>query len=232
MALPYYISPEQFMRDKSDFARKGIAKGKSCVALDYAEGVLFVAENTSSSLYKISEIYDRVAFAAAGNYNEFEALRMHAIRQADMQGYSYSREDVSAGALAKSFAQILGQIFAVELKPYEVEVLIAEVGDESHPNQLFHILYDGSPIDEEHFVAMGGQSEKLKEFLQQNFRAGLPLGDALKLGVRGLTEIPSDEGGERRELPPAHLEVAALDRTRDRRKFRRFSDAEVGALLK
>lgn len=230
MALPYYISPEQFMRDKSDFARKGIAKGKSVVALDYEGGILFVAENTSASLYKISEIYDRVAFAAAGNYNEFEALRMHAIRQADTQGYLYSREDVSAGGLAKSFSQILGQIFAVELKPYEVEILIAEVGENGPPNQLFHILYDGSPIDEEHFVAMGGRSEKLKDFLKQNFQADLPLAEALKLGVRGLIEIPSEEEPGR-ELPPEHLEVAVLDRARDRRKFQRFSDAEVASLL-
>lgn len=230
MALPFYISPEQFVRDKSDFARKNIAKGKPVIAMDYADGILFVAENPSATLYKISEIYDRVGFAAAGNYNEFEALRMHGIRQADLQGYSYSREDVSASGLAKSFSQILGQIFAAELKPYEVEILIAEVGEEGRPNQLFHILYDGSPIDEANFVTMGGQAEKLGKFLKQNFRPGLPLADALKLGFRGLTEA-IEEGQDKRALPPENLEVAVLDRNRERRKFRRLVDEEVTALL-
>lgn len=229
MALPFYISPEQFVRDKSDFARKNIAKGKPVVAMDYVDGILFVAENPSATLYKISEIYDRVAFAAAGNYNEFEALRMHGIRQADMQGYSYSREDVSAGGLAKSFSQILGQIFAAELKPYEVEILIAEVGEGGEqPNHLFHILYDGSPIDETNFVAMGGQAEKLSEFLTQNFQPGLPLGDAMKLGLRALAQAAAEDGKE--TVPPQRLEVAVLDRNRDRRKFHRMTDQEIAAL--
>jgi proteasome alpha subunit len=228
MALPFYISPEQFVRDKSDFARKNIAKGKPVVAMDYVDGILFVAENPSATLYKISEIYDRVAFAAAGNYNEFEALRMHGIRQADMQGYAYSREDVSAGGLAKSFSQILGQIFAAELKPYEVEILIAEVGEGGQPNHLFHILYDGSPIDETNFVAMGGQAEKLTEFLKQNFQTGLSLGDAMKLGLQALAQAVAEDGKE--TVPPERLEVAVLDRNRERRKFQRMTDEAIKAL--
>lgn len=231
MALPFYISPEQMMKDKSEFARKNIAKGRPVVALDYKDGVLFVAENPSASLNKISEIYDRVGFAGVGNYNEFEALRMHGIRTADLQGFSYSREDVSARGLAKSFSQILGQIFAAELKPYEVEILVAEVGEPGQPNQLFHILYDGSPVDETNFVAMGGESEKLKSYLGGAYRPGMDLAEALKLGVGALTESLPAEGESKRDLPPEHLEAAALDRTRDRRKFRRLSDEEVGALL-
>lgn len=231
MALPFYISPEQFVRDKSDFARKNIAKGKPVVAMDYVDGILFAAENPSATLYKISEIYDRVAFAAAGNYNEFEAMRMHGIRQADMQGYSYSREDVSAAGLAKGFSQILGQIFAAELKPYEVEILIAEVGEAGRPNQLFHILYDGSPLDETNFVAMGGRAEKLSEFLRENFAPGLSLADGLKLAIRALGQAGGEDGKER-DLRGEHLEVAVLDRNRDRRKFRRLTDEEVTSLLK
>lgn len=231
MALPFYISPEQLMKDKSEFAQKNIAKGKPVVALTFSDGILLLAENPSASLNKISEIYDRVAFAGVGNYNEFEALRMHGIRTADVQGYSYSREDVSARGLAKAFSQILGQIFAAEWKPYEVEILVAEVGDQDLPNQLFHILYDGSPIDETNFVAMGGLSENLREHLAREFRPGLLLTEALKLGVGALKQAPSGDGKGARDLPPEQLEVAVLDRTRERRKFRRLTDEEVASLL-
>ena len=227
MALPYYVSPEQFMKDKADYARKGISRGKSVIALDYADGILFVAENPSSSLYKVSEIYDRVAFAAVGKFNEFEALRMHGIRQADVKGYSYSRDDVTARDLANSYSQILGQIFTVELKPYEVEILVAQVGEKpDDPNELYHILYDGSVADEEGFVAMGGQAEELNTFLEKSFRPGQPVNEAVKLGVKALIQV------EEREIPPADIEAAALDRSRERRKFRRISDDEVEQILK
>jgi proteasome alpha subunit len=225
MGLPFYVSPEQFMKDKSDYARKGISRGKSVIALDYDGGILFVAENPSATLHKISEIYDRIAFAGVGKFNEFETLRMHGVRQADVRGYSYSREDVSARALANSYSQVLGQIFTAELKPFEVEILVAQVGGQGKPNELFHILYDGSVADEENFVAMGGQSETLTEYLRSNFRAGASLQDALRLGVRALVQ------GEQHQLAPSNLEVAALDRSRERRKFRRLSDTEVAALL-
>ncbi len=225
MALPFYVSPEQFMKDKADYARKGISRGKSVIALDYPDGLLFVAENPSVSLHKIAEIYDRVAFAGVGKFNEFETLRMHGVRQADIRGYSYSREDVSARALANGYSQILGQIFTAELKPYEVEILVAQVGEKSERNEIFHILYDGSVADEESFVAMGGQSEALNEYLRAHFSPGGSLEDALQLGVKALTEV------EKREISPKNLEVAALDRTRDRRKFRRFSDQQLIELL-
>src|SRR6266567_8544377 len=189
MGLPFYVSPEQFMKDKSDYARKGIARGKSVLALDYADGILFLAENTSKSLHKISEIYDRIAFAGVGKFNEFETLRMHGIRQADVRGYSYSREDVSARGVANGFSQVLGQIFTAELKPFEVEVLVAQVGENGSANEMFHILYDGSVADEANFVAMGGQAEALTEYLRRNFKPGATLADALRLGVNALAEV-------------------------------------------
>ncbi len=224
MSLPFYVSPEQFMKDKSDYARKGIKRGKSVMAMDYADGVLFVAENPSSTLHKISEIYDRMAFAGVGKFNEFESLRMHGIRQADVRGYSYSRDDVSARGLANSYSQILGQIFTEAMKPFEVEILVAAVGEEGQPNELYHILYDGSVADETNYVAMGGQSEDLSAYLEKNFRPAQPLNEAVKQGVAALKEV------ENRSLPNGNLEVAVLDRTRERRKFARLTASEVEAM--
>ena len=225
MPMPFYVSPEQFMKDKSDYARKGISRGKSVIALDYADGILFVAENPSATLHKISEIYDRVAFAGVGKFNEFETLRMHGIRQADVRGYSYSREDVSARALANAYSQVLGQIFTAELKPYEVEILVAQVNQPGERNELYHILYDGSLADEEHFVAMGGQAEVLNAHLKERFTEGSTLEEAVRLGVGALV------AGEKREINPDNLEVAVLDRRRQRRKFRRIADREVGEMI-
>lgn len=225
MALPFYVSPEQFMNDKYAYARKGIARGKSVIGVEYADGVLFVAENPSATLHKISEIYDRVAFAGVGKINEFETLRMHGIRQADIRGYSYSREDVSARGLANSYSQILGQIFTEAIKPFEVEILVAAVGQDSSGNELYHILYDGSVSDHDDFVAMGGQAEALTAYLQQNFRPGAPLPEAVKFGAQALN------ASEQREIPPDNLEVAALDRSRERRKFRRVGDRDLAQLL-
>lgn len=225
MSLPYYVAPEQMMKDKSDYARKGISRGKSVIAIEFDDGIAFIAENTSSTLHKISEIYDRMAFAGVGKFNEFEALRMHGIRQADMRGYSYSREDVSARGLANAYSQILGQIFTDAMKPYEVEILVAQVGLEPGENELYHILYDGSVTDEAGFVAMGGQSEDLTTFMQANYSENLSLTDAVKLGIRAMVET------EGRELIPKTLEVAALERNRERRKFRRMTEAELTAVL-
>lgn len=225
MSLPFYVSPEQFMKDKSDYARKGIKRGKSVMALDYADGILFVAENPSSTLHKISEIYDRMAFAGVGKFNEFESLRMHGIRQADVRGYSYSRDDVSARGLANSYSQILGQIFTEAMKPYEVEILVAAVGNEAGDDELYHILYDGSVADETSFVAMGGQSEDLTTYLHKNYQPGLSLADAVKLGVAALKEA------ENRTLPNGNLEVAVLDRNRERRKFARLPAKDLAALV-
>ncbi len=213
------------MKDKSDYARKGIKRGKSVMAMDYADGVLFVAENPSSTLHKISEIYDRMAFAGVGKFNEFESLRMHGIRQADVRGYSYSRDDVSARGLANSYSQILGQIFTEAMKPYEVEILVAAVGEAGEPNELYHILYDGSVADETDWVAMGGQSEELSTYLEKNFKPALALNEAVRLGVASLREV------ENRDLPNGNLEVAVLDRTRERRKFSRLTNKEVAAAI-
>ncbi|MEX2588359.1 MAG: proteasome subunit alpha [Actinomycetota bacterium] len=225
MSLPFYVSPEQFMKDKSDYARKGIKRGKSVVVLDYTDGIAFVAENPSTTLHKISEIYDRMAFAGVGKFNEFESLRMHGIRQADVRGFAYSREDVSARGMANSYSQILGQIFTEAMKPFEVEILVAAIGEGNEPNELYHILYDGSVADEDKYVAMGGQSEELTRYFEKSYRSGMDLVEAVKMGVGSLTEV------ENRQLDQSNLEVAVLDRSRDRRKFARLGSDRVKEIL-
>jgi proteasome alpha subunit len=226
MATPYYVSPEQLMKDKADYARKGIARGKSVLALEYADGILFIAENPSVTLHKISEIYDKIAFAGVGKFNEFEQLRIGGIRLVDLKGCSYSREDVSAKALANAYSQSLGNIFTSEVKPYECEILVAAVGDTPETNELFHILYDGSVTDRQGWVAMGGQSDALGAHLKERFPSKLPsLQEALKLGHDALTTVESTE------ITSDKLETAVLDRTRARRKFRRLSDDEVASAL-
>src|SRR5919106_2196467 len=225
MPLPYYVSPEQLMKDKGDYARKGIARGKSVLALEYKDGIVFIAENPSATLHKISEIYDRIAFAGVGKFNEFEQLRIGGIRIVDVKGYSYSREDVTAKSLANAYSQTLGAIFTSELKPYECEILVASVGETPQDNELFHILFDGSVTDRSGWVAMGGQSEALGTFLQEHYPEGSPdFAAAVKLGHDALEQVES------REMPTKNLEVAVLDRTRGRRKFRRFADTETADL--
>ncbi|MEO7804178.1 MAG: proteasome subunit alpha [Actinomycetota bacterium] len=223
--MPYYVSPEQFMKDKADYARKGIARGKSVIALVYKDGISFIAENPSSTLHKVSEIYDRMSFAGVGKFNEFEALRRHGIRQADIRGYSFSRDDVTGRGLANDYSQILGQIFTEAMKPYEIEILVAQVGADSKTNELFHILYDGSVADEEDFVAMGGQSEQLSTYCREHFKKDMTLAKAVKLGVKALG-IP-----EEREVSEKSLEVAVLDRNLQRRKFRRVTQKELTTIL-
>jgi proteasome alpha subunit len=230
MPMPYYVSPEQLMRDKADYARKGIGRGRSVVALEYADGILFMAENVSATLYKISEIYDRIAFAGVGKFNEFEQLRIGGIRLVDVKGYSYSREDVTAKGLANAYSQTLGNIFTSEVKPYECEVLVGAVGEETSDNELFHILYDGSVTDRTGWVAMGGAADRLGSMLEQRYPDAYPndlpdLGAAVTLGHNALASA------EERELVADGLEVAVLDRSRARRKFRRLSKDEVRALL-
>lgn len=224
MPMPYYVSPEQLMRDKADYARKGIARGKSIIVFEYTDGILFIAENPSVTLHKISEIYDKIAFAGVGKFNEFEQLRVGGIRLVDVKGYSYSREDVTAKGLANAYSQTLGNIFTSEVKPYECEILVAAVGDSTATNELFHILYDGSVTDRQGYLAMGGQAEALGNHLKDKYPAypNVPdLGTALKLGDEALRTV------EQREMPPENLEVAVLDRTRARRKFRRLSNEEL-----
>src|SRR5688572_8103228 len=226
MAMPYYVSPEQMMKDKADYARKGIARGRSVIALEYENGIMFIAENRSATLYKISEIYDRIAFAGVGKFNEFEQLRIGGIRLVDMKGYSYSREDVTAKGLANAYSQSLGNIFTAELKPYECEILVASVGDSTETNELFHILFDGSVTDRQGWVAMGGQAEALGTYLKDKFPKKEPdLKAGLKLGHDALVSV------EGREPTPDGLEVAVLDRTRTRRKFRRLTNEELKGLI-
>ena len=226
MPTPYYVSPEQLMKDKADYARKGIARGKSVMAIEYTDGILFIAENPSATLHKISEIYDRLAFAGVGRFNEFEQLRIGGIRLVDVKGYSYSREDVTAKGLANAYSQSLGNIFTAEVKPYECEILVAAVGDSTETNELFHILYDGSVTDRQGWVAMGGQAEALGTYLKDKFPKKQPdLKAGLKLGHDALVSV------EGREATPANLEVAVLDRTRARRKFRRLTLDEIKGLL-
>lgn len=226
MTMPFYVSPEQVMKDRADYARKGIARGRSLVALECADGVLIVAENPSRTLNKISEVYDRIAFAGVGKYNEFQSLKIGGVRLADLKGYQYSPEDVTANSLANAYAQTLGQVFTHEMKPYEVEILVAQVGAEpDEPNELFHILYDGTLVDEHGFTVLGGRAESIAEQLHQAYRPDLPLADALRLGARVLAE----EGGA--PLPAGQLEVALLDRARPERAFRRIRGAELESLL-
>jgi proteasome alpha subunit len=225
--MPFYVAPEQMMKDRSDYARKGIARGKPVAALEYADGIVFLADNPSTHLYKIAEIYDRIAFAAVGKYSEFENLRIAGVRLADVRGYSYGREDVTAKSLANAYSQGLANIFTQEMKPYEVELLVAQVGGRPEDNEMFHILYDGSVTDEDGLLAMGGEADALSARLKAGYRVEMPLGDAVRLGVEALTV----EDGEHAELEPSRLEVALLDRNRPRRKFRRLPDSEVAGIL-
>ena len=229
MSMPFYVSPEQLMKDRADYARKGIARGRSVLAVTYADGILFVAENPSSALHKISEIYDRIAFAAVGKYNEFENLRVAGVRLADMRGYAYDRRDVTGRALANAYAQTLGSIFTEQSKPYEVEIVVAEVGDTRADDQIYRLTYDGSVADEAHFVAMGGTAEPITAYLRDNHQHELALDEALRLSVKALGQTA--DGGDPRTIAPEQLEVAVLDRTRPRRKFKRLSDTHVARVL-
>ncbi|HYL79550.1 MAG TPA: proteasome subunit alpha [Candidatus Acidoferrum sp.] len=225
MPLPYYVSPEQMMQDKAEYARKGIAKGKSIIALEYRDGVLIVAENPSASLNKISEIYDRIAFAGAGKYSEFERLRKEGIRYADMKGYAYGREDVTAKSLANAYSQVIGNIFSMEIKPLEVEILVVEVGETPQTNELYRITFDGSIADEKGYATIGGQAEELKLFLRDKSVQDPSLESALRLATRAL------EAAASQKVKAATLEVAILERGRVGRKFRRLSQQELQALI-
>ncbi|MGW0044704.1 proteasome subunit alpha [Rhodococcus sp. NPDC003348] len=236
MTMPYYASAEQIMRDRSELARKGIARGRSVISLTYADGVLFVAENPSSSLHKVSELYDRLGFAAVGKYNEFESLRRSGIMHADMRGYSYDRRDVTGRSLANAYAQTLGTIFTEQPKPYEVELCVAEVGraGQDHHAQLYRITYDGSIVDEQQFVVMGGATEPILTALKESYRPGLPLAEAVAVAVDALqvgTAPPGNGEAERRRIGVGALEVAVLDQTRPRRAFKRITGAALSALL-
>ncbi len=218
MSMPFYVAPEQFMKDKADFARKNIARGRPLVAMVFAEGILICAENPSRSLHKVSEIYDRIAFAGVGRYNEFDQLRRAGVQHADIKGYQFSREDVDANSLANLYAQYMGNVFTHEMKPLEVEILVAEVGTAPEGDKLFHILYDGSVVDEEHFSVLGGEAEAITDRLQHSYQANLTQAAALTVAAAALS-------GPDRSLAVGELEVAVIARAAEGRAFRRITDA-------
>jgi proteasome alpha subunit len=230
VSTPFYVSPQQAMADRAEYARKGIARGRSLVVLQYADGIVFVAENPSRALHKVSEIYDRIAFAATGKYNEYESLRIGGTRYADLRGYTYDREDVTARGLANLYAQTLGNIFSSAAeKPYEVELLVAEVGETPAEDEIYRLPHDGSIIDEHGSVAVGGNSDQIGTYLGQRHRDDMSLGEALRLAVEALGRESS--GGER-QLTADQLEVAVLDRTRpQQRKFKRVLGQQLARLL-
>jgi len=237
MSMPFYVSPEQLMKDRADFARKGIARGRSVVAIQYADGVLFASENPSQALHKVSEIYDRIAFAAVGRYNEFENLRIAGVRLADMRGYAYDRRDVTGRGLANAYAQTLGTIFSSGgEKPYEVEIFVAEIGDAPADDQIYRLTYQGQVTDEHQYAVMGGADEVVAAYLHDHYTENASLSDALHVAVAALGQV-SDEGGNGngpgdRVIPAGDLEVAVLDRTRVQpRKFLRLMPARLESLL-
>jgi proteasome alpha subunit len=243
MTMPFYASVDQLMRDRSELARKGIARGRSVVVLTCADGVLFVAENRSNSLRKVSEIYDSLGFAAVGRYNEFENLRTAGIRYADVRGYSYDRRDVTGRSLANAYAQILGASFIEQQKPFEVELCVAEVGPTPDRDQMFRITYDGSISDEPRFVVMGGTTEPISAALRESYEPDLPTRDALRIALEALQaqngtgtsasgSSAATSASDDRRLGVDALEVALLDRTRrPRRAFRRLTGAALAALM-
>lgn len=229
MSMPMYVSAEQLMKDRADYARKNIARGRLVVVLGYEGGIAFVTENPSRALHKVSEIYDRIAFAAVGKYNEFENLRVAGVRYADLRGYSYDRTDVTARGLANAYAQTLGAVFTQEAKPLEVELAVAEVGRSQDRDQIFRLTFDGSVAEETGFVAMGAQGEQATAALQERWQAGMTLSEALSLGVELISRDPA--GGQPRTVSAAQLEVAILDRLRPRRAFRRLAGQLLERLL-
>ena len=249
MSMPFYVAPEQLMKDRADYARKGIARGRSVVVIGYDDGIAFATQNPSRSLHKISEIYDRIGFAAVGKYNEFENLRVAGVRYADLRGYSYDRADVSARGLANAYAQTLGTVFTTEAKPLEVELVVAEVGREQAEDQIFRLSYDGSVADESGFVVIGGQAEDLGEQVEAGWTPKMTLPDVLAMARTVLSsaniahtsgmsashgasvEHPSDDAAVVPELDASQLEVAVLDRTRARRTFKRLSGPILADLL-
>ena len=221
MTAPFYVPPEQLIKDRAEFAKKGIQRGRPIAVLEYDEGILLIGENPSRSLHKIGEIYDRVAFAGVGRFNEFETLRVAGIRYADVKGYTYARADVTGKGLANAYSQAVGQIFTHEVKPYEVEVLVAELGDDE--NHLYHVRFDGTLRDQHGFTMLGGDEDRLLEPLKAGWRSGMSLEAVIALATSAIRDT-ADEA-----TPGADWEAAVLDRTLGRRKFRRLETAEIEA---
>ncbi len=231
MSLPFYVSPEQLMQDKAEYARKGIGRGKSIVVLEFESGILLMAENPSASLSKIGEIYDRIAFAGVGKFSEFDQLRKVGVRYADVKGYSYSREDVRAKALANAYSQVIGDAFTREMKPLEVEILVAEVSEPllagHERNAIYRVQFDGSISDHQGWCVIGGGAEALSAQLQSNYQADMPLGDCARVGRQALQRAANGEP----RIPVQNLEVCVLERERPGRKFRRLSADELRGIL-
>jgi len=230
VSMPFYVSPAQAMRDKAEYARQGIARGRSCVTLHYAGGILMVAPNPSSALHKISEIYDRIAFAAVGRYNEYENLRKAGVTYADITGYQFDRHDVTARGIANWYAQTLGTIFTESPKPFEVEIVVAEVGTAADDDQIYRITFDGSVTDEPGFVAFGGQADQVSAALKDHYTDGMSLSEAFAAALTALSAAPGN--GERTEFVASQLEVAILDRARDHRTFRRIRAARLEEMIR
>jgi proteasome alpha subunit len=220
--MPFYVAPEQVMKDRAEYAQKGIARGRSLVATTYDVGIAIVAENPSRSLHKISEIYDRIAFGGVGKYNEYDQLRVAGVRHADTKGFAFSREDVDARSLANLYAQYLGNVFTHEMKPLEVEILVAELGD--NENQLYHIAYEGTITDEDRFAVLGGDAETITERVAAAWQPDWDMATAIKAAVAALA-------GPDRTLAAGDLEVATLSRGNGRRTFRRIDEEELAQLL-
>ena len=223
--LPYYVSPDQMMQDKAEYAKNGISKGRSIVTVEYQDGILLVADNPSASLNKISEIYDSIAFAGAGKYSEFQNLRKAGIRHADLKGYAYSREDVTARSLANAYSETLGNIFSQDIKPWEVEILVVEIFNGDRENEIYRISFDGSIVDERGFTAIGGKADALRDYLKGKYKKNTSLSGALSLALKGFGEVFDKEMGVE------NLEVAVLDRNRSGRKFKRYIQNELSELL-
>jgi proteasome alpha subunit len=228
VSMPFYVPPEQAMRDKANYARSGISRGRSCVVLQYAGGILMVAPNPSRTLRKISELYDRIAFAAVGRYNEYENLRKAGVTYADVTGYQYDRTDVTSRGIANWYAQQLGSIFTESPKPWEVEIVVAEVGERPEDDQIYRITFDGSVTDEPGFVAFGGQADQVSAVLKERYSEGMSLAQAF---AAALAALAAPGNGDQSEMLASQLEVAILDRSRDHRTFRRIRAARLEELI-
>jgi proteasome alpha subunit len=226
MSFPIYVSPEQMMQDKAEYARKGIGKARPSIVMEYAGGILLLAENHSPALHKICEIYDRIAFVGAGKYSEFENLRRAGIRYADLKGYTYGREDVTARSLANAYSQAIGEIFSQQVKPLEVEIAVAQVGEVPDGNEVYRISFDGSIADEKGFCVIGGQAEELVRVLRQVYEGQQELGATLEVALQAL------EQGTEHKPELNLLEVAVLERERPGRKFRFMGADDLRGYLK
>jgi proteasome alpha subunit len=224
MSMPYYVSPEQRMKDMAEYAQKGIARGRSLIAAIARDGIVLVAENPSKTLHKISEIYDRIAFCGVGKYNEYDQLRVAGVRQADMKGLAYSREDVDARSLANAYAQYLGHVFTEGIKPLEVELVVAELGNATRETRLYHVAYEGTITDREDFVVLGGDAGQIADRMDDTYVADASIAEALRTAVAALA-------GPDRTLGPDLLEVAVLAEHNGRRCFARVVGAALEAML-